>query len=643
MLLVLSDIFGGRGCGLLSAFAIVQRPWGFYLKLSAVFLAACLAGTSCLAASAATPSTFAIRGDTFLLDGRPFVIRSGEMHYPRIPRADWHDRLRKARAMGLNTITTYAFWNASEPEPGRFDFSGDNDIAEFVRAAGEEGLKVIVRPGPFVCAEWEFGGFPAWLLRTPGLRVRSYDSRFLKASAAWFKRLGQELAPLQATHGGPIIMMQVENEYGYAGNDLDYMQAIHQQMMDAGFDVPMFMSNGPGPIAMTRGTLPGMLSVINFTGDAAKTEKAFQRSADNMKGMPRMAGEYWSGWYDRWGEPHNVRSTDEVVGAVGWMLDHGISFNLYMVDGGTNFGWMNGANNDGQYLPITTSYDYDSPIDEAGRLTPKYQAFRQVISKHLAKGETLPDVPASSPTTAISRVELQESVALLDALPVLSSPHDSVRPQSMEQFGQNYGLILYRKKLDADAKGKLEVNDVRDYASVIDNGRVLGTLDRRKNENSLTVDTKKGDTLDLLVENMGRINIGAGLEDEYKGITTSVQLANHELTGWSVYPLPLNDLSRLTFQRATPSGPAFWHGTLAVAQVAGTFLDMRGWHKGNVWINGHHIGRFWDIGPQKSLYVPASWLHQGSNDIVVLETQPGGSHSVEGLKDPADWGKKVEL
>ncbi|MET0616790.1 MAG: beta-galactosidase family protein [Luteibacter sp.] len=608
------------------------------MKPLSLLISTCLAAASFAALPAtAAPAHFTVENGHFLLDGKPYVIRSGEMHYPRIPHGEWRDRLRKARAMGLNTITTYAFWNASEPEPGKFDFSGDNDIATFVRTAQEEGLNVIVRPGPFVCAEWEFGGFPAWLLRTPGLRVRSYDERFLKASAAWFKRLGQELAPLQATRGGPILMVQVENEYGYVGNDRDYMAAIRQQMVDAGFDVPFFMSNGPGPTWMSRGTLPGMVSVINFTGDAAKTERAFKRSASMMEGMPKMAGEYWSGWYDRWGEAHKTRSTDEVTGAVAWMLDHDISFNLYMVDGGSNFGWMNGANNDdAHYLPVTTSYDYDSPIDEAGRLTPKYDALRKVIAARLPKGEHLPKPPASSPTTATARVELRESAGLLDALPSLSQGQASVTPHGMETFGQNYGLILYRKTLDADAKGQLDVNDVRDYATVLADGRSLGTLDRRKNEHALPVDLKKGQTLDLVVENMGRINIGPGMEDDYKGITFSVTAAGDDLTQWTVYPLPLDDLSHLAFKAgAAPKGPAFWHGSLDVPKVAATFLDMRGWHKGNVWINGHHLGRFWEVGPQQSLYVPAAWLHKGANDVVVLEMQEGGSHTVAGMANPA--------
>jgi beta-galactosidase len=319
------------------------------------------------------------------------------------------------------------------------------------------------------------------------------------------------------------------------------------------------------------------------------------------------------------------------------MLDHDVSFNLYMFDGGTNFGWMNGANNEeDHYLPVTTSYDYDSPVDEAGRLTPKYTAFRKVIEAHLPKGEKLPPVPASSPTVAVPRFELSESVSLLDALPGLSKPQTTFTPRGMEAFDQNYGLILYRKKLEADAKGKLDVEEVHDYATVLSDGKPLGTLERGKHEHELPVDLKGGSTLDLLVENMGRINIDPAMAEENKGITNSVLIDGMDLTDWSVYPLPLNDLSGLAFKAGNkPQGPAFWHGSFDLSKVAGgTFLDMRGWNKGNAWINGHHLGRFWKVGPQRTLYVPASWLRKGHNEVIVLEMQDGGTHAITGLKDP---------
>jgi beta-galactosidase len=610
------------------------RPLRHAIALGTM-LALALAWTSVAAAPSALPH-FAVNDGQFLLDGKPLLIRSGEMHYVRIPHQDWRDRLRKARALGLNTITTYAFWNANEPEPGKFDFSGDRDIASFIRTAHEEGLNVIVRPGPFICTEWDFGGIPAWLLRTPGLRVRSYDPRFLAATALWFKRLHQELAPLLSSRGGPILMMQVENEYGYVGNDRDYLEALRKQMVDAGFDLPLFTSNGPGATWLQRGTLPGTLSVINFDGDEKAAAKAFARSEPFMKGMPKMAGEYWDGWYDRWGGPHETRAATIATGAVQWFEDNHVSYNLYMVHGGSNFGWMAGANfDDNKYYPLTTSYDYDSPIDEAGRLTPKYYALRKVIQAHLGSSETLPEPPASSPTIAIPRFALDESVSLLDALPGLSRGVASLTPHGMETFGQNYGLILYRKKIDHPGKGKLQVSDVRDYATVLVDGKPLGTLDRRLDQDSMPVDLAAGSTLDFVVENMGRINIGDPMADEYKGITYSVKLAGDDLTGWTVYPLPLDDLSRLRFKKGGAGvGPRFWHGQFTVATAAGTFLDMRGWTKGNVWVNGHHLGRFWSIGPQQTVYLPGAWLHQGANDIVVLDMGAPKQPSVQGLADP---------
>ncbi|KAF1005152.1 MAG: Beta-galactosidase [Luteibacter sp.] len=582
-------------------------------------------------------SPLAIDGDHFVRDGKPWLVRSGEMHYPRIPHEAWRDRLRKAKAMGLNTITTYAFWNVNEPEPGKFDFSGDGDIASFVRIAKEEGLDVILRPGPYVYAEWNFGGFPAWLLRTPGLRVRSYDPRFLAATDAWFKRLHKELEPLLSSHGGNIVMVQVENEYGSYGEDRDYLEAIHKQIVDAGFDVPLFMSNGPGPGRMEPGTLPGLLPVINFDGDAADAKEAFDESAPYLKGYPKMTGEYWSGWYDRWGEPHQTRTTAVATSAVGWFIDNKVSFNLYMVDGGTNFGWMAGANEeDHVYKPVTTSYDYDAPIDEAGRLTPKYMALRKLIGAHLSPGETLPKLPASSPTMAIPTFNLDASVSLLDALPALSKPQASVRVRPMEAFDQNYGLILYCKRLDADVKGDLNVGAVRDFATVLVDGQPRGTLDRRLGQRTLATPLKQGDTLDLLVENMGRVNFGSAVPDEYKGLRHEVSIGKDVLSQWQVYPLPLNDLSTLPFHPGLDAkGPRFLRGGFALDKVAGgSFIDMRGWSQGHVWINGHHLGRYWNIGPQQTLFVPAEWLRKGRHDVVVLEMGEKSAGKLAGLRDP---------
>jgi beta-galactosidase len=601
-------------------------------------LVAVLLAFGAAVAFAQTPPHFAVVGDHFELDGKPYLIRSGEMHYARIPREYWRDRLRYARAMGLNTIQTYVFWNLHEPEPGHFDFSGDLDIAAFVRMAQEEGLNVIVRPGPYICTEWEFGGFPAWLLRTPGLRVRSFDSRFLAASARYLKRVGEELKPLMSTRGGPILMAQVENEYGSFGDDHEYMQAIRQQMLDAGFDLPLFTSDGPDRHLLEGGTLPGVPAALNFDGSAKDAQAAFDTLAALRPNAPRIVGEYWAGWFDHWGEKHHTTDAKAEAATVDWFLAHGVSFNLYMFHGGTSFGYMAGANYSAKepYQPDTTSYDYDAPLDESGRPTPKYFALRETIRRHLPPGETLPDVPAVVPTIAIPRFELNESAGLFANLDALGKSVRADLPRSMEELGQNYGFVLYRKTLDQPAKGELSVGEARDYAQVFVDGKQVGKLDRRLGESKLPIASAKPATLDLLVENLGRINFAPKLVDEHKGITHSVRLGDKELLDWEMWSLPLgSEVTKLPFAAGKPvAGPVFRRGEFDLAQTGDTFLDLRGWGRGHVWVNGHHLGRFWSIGPQQTLYLPAPWLHPGRNEVIVLDLDGGAMRSVAGLGAP---------
>lgn len=608
-----------------------MRTW-----LSSILLAISVQIIVPAAAQAAEPY-FSIQDRHFMRLGKPHVIISGEMHYPRVPRDYWRDRLRKARAMGLNTIQTYVFWNLHEPQPGRFDFSGNLDIATFIRIAREEGLDVIVRPGPYVCTELDFGGFPAWLLRTPGIRVRSLDPRFLRASESYMQRLGGELMPLQSTRGGPIVMVQVENEYGSFGNDHDYMAAIEQQIRAAGFDVPLFTSDGPSRRMLEGGTLPGITPVINFAGPIQDAQEAFATLQEFRAGIPRMVGEYWAGWFDHWGEPHHTTDVAQEAGAIDWMLGQGISVNLYMFHGGTSFGWQAGANQSATtpYRSDTTSYDYDAPLDEAGRPTKKYFALREVIRKHLPKGDKLPPVPESPPTIAIPRFTLNMAISLSDALPALATPVSAKYPRAMEDLGQNYGFVLYRTTLKNDASGKLEVDEARDYAVVMGNGTILGTLDRRFGEKEISIALKRGDTLDLLVENMGRVNFSEKLVGERKGITQSVSFDGKELAEWQMWGLPLSELSRLAFRPATArqSGPAFWQGSFDLDKVGSTYLDMRDWGKGHVWVNGHHLGRYWRIGPQQALHVPGAWLRKGRNEVVVFDIEAGGARSLVGVTD----------
>ncbi|MGD1158692.1 MAG: beta-galactosidase [Terriglobia bacterium] len=587
------------------------------------------------AGAAASGHTFGQEGEHFLLDGKPFQIISGEIHYARVPREYWRDRLRKIRALGLNTICVYMFWNLHEPEPGVFNFEGNLDAVAFLRAAQEEGLWVLLRPGPYVCAEWDFGGLPSWLLATQDMKVRTQDPRFLEAARKYLLEAGRQLAPLQITRGRPILMMQVENEYGEFGKDKVYLQAIERMIRDAGFDVTLFTSNGSDPAALAGGTLPDALSVINF-GDNSDPAREFANFAKSRQNVPRMCGEFWVGWFDHWGERHHVTPPAASARGLEWMLSQGISANLYMVHGGTSFGFMNGANWDFSYQPDISSYDYDSPLDEAGRPTPKFHALREVIRKHLPAGTELPALPEPLPMIEIPPFQLAESANLE---PLLRDPIRSEQPQTMEAVGQSYGFILYRKKLEQATRGRLEIIDVHDYALVLQGAKRLGVLDRRLKQTGLEVELAAGAPLDILVENLGRTNYGPHMGDDRKGITERVTLAGKELTGWEIYRLPLADLSALAFTPGPKPAPAFYRGNLDLETVGDSFLDMRGWGKGNVWVNGHNLGRYWHIGPQQSLFVPAPWLKKGRNEVIVLDLLEASTRSLQGRKE-AVWGNE---
>lgn len=573
-----------------------------------------------------TAHTFGWSGQHFLLDGKPFQIISGEMHYVRVPRPYWRQRMRLMKAMGLNTLTTYVFWNLHEPRPGEFDFSGNLDIAEYIRIAQQEGLWVILRPGPYICSEWDFGGFPAWLLATPDMKVRSTDPRFLAAAERYMKRVGQELASLQITHGGPIIMTQVENEYGSFGDDKTYMNSIRKMIVDSGFDVTLYTADGASRLA--QGTLPDVLSAINF-GATDSPEKEFSRFDQFRQNVPKMCGEYWVGWFDAWGQNHHTVPADVPAKGLDWMLGQGISVSLYMFHGGTSFGYMSGANKYAVYTPDITSYDYDSPVDEAGRTTPKFFALRDVIRKHLPPGTVLPDPPPAPAMIEIPRFELKDSASLFDSLPAAVA---SEQVRSMEMLGQSYGLILYRTKVTASGKVLLQITEPRDYAVVYQKRKQLGVIDRGLNQTSAEVELKATQPLDILVENMGRVNFGPNLVNERKGITESVSLNDKILTGWEIFPLPPTEIARLKFSSTPKQGPLFYRGSFDVHTLGDTYFDMRGWGKGLVWVNGHNVGRYWKIGPQQSLFVPAEWMHKGKNEVVVFDYESGGEHSLAGIR-----------
>jgi len=583
-------------------------------------------------ASAQTPHSFGTVGDQFVLDGKPFQIISGEMHYARIPREYWRDRLKKARAMGLNTISTYVFWNAHEPRPGVYDFSGNLDAAAFVRMAQEEGLYVILRPGPYSCAEWDLGGFPAWLLADPNMVLRSSDEKFLVPAERWLKHLGQELAPLQLARGGPILAVQVENEYGSFGTDKAYISRIRDALRSAGF-TDSFLFTADGGDELQTGTLPGVHAAVNFGTGEAQTE--IPKLLKFRPGAPVLNSEYWTGWFDHWGEHHHFIDAQQQAREIDWMLSRGYSINLYMFHGGTSFGFMSGANWDHKnYQPDVTSYDYDAPVSESGALTKKFFAFRDVIAKH-RPGVAIPDPPAALPVIEVPEFTLDRTASLWNS--DVSSSLLARQPRNMESLGQSYGYILYRTILQSPASGDLVLPTVRSYARIYLNRKLMGTVDRRLKQEPLKLHVASGDKLEILVEGTGRINFSTELRNERQGINGPVTLAGREITGWKITTLPMNDLGALHFDsidaKNRVDGPAFYQGHFDLESLGDTFLDTRGWGKGAVWINGHALGRFWNVGPQQTLYVPAPWLKTGTNEVTVFTL---GTHRLQlrGLRQP---------
>ena len=582
------------------------------------------------------PKDFAVGDKTFLLDGKPFVIKAAEIHYARIPSEYWEHRIEMCKALGMNTICIYTFWNFHEQQPDQFNFEGDHDVARFCQLAQKHGMYVILRPGPYACAEWEMGGLPWWLLKRD-VKLRTSDPYFLERVKVYMDQMGKQLADLQVTRGGNIIMVQVENEYGAYATDKEYIANIRDIVRGAGFtDVPLFQCDWSSTFQLNG--LDDLLWTINF-GTGANIDAQFANLKKARPNTPLMCSEFWSGWFDHWGRKHETRDAGVMVSGIKDMLDRNISFSLYMAHGGTTFGHWGGANCP-PYSAMCSSYDYDAPISEAGWATPKYHQLRELLMQYADSGQVIPDIPAPYPLIEIPEFTLTDVAPLFDNLP---EPKQSETIQPMEQFDQGWGTILYRTTLPVAVKAgtALVITEAHDWAQIFADGKLLGRLDRRRGESTVILpDLPEGARLDILVEAMGRVNFDVAIHDR-KGITEKVELISEnekrELKNWQVYSFPV-DAAFAKEKNYQPGekidGPAYYRTTFQLDEVGDVFLDLQTWGKGMVWVNGRAMGRFWRIGPQQTLFMPGCWLKKGKNEIVVLDLLGPEKPVVKGLKQP---------
>ena len=579
-------------------------------------------------------------GSSFYLDGQEFKILSGAIHYFRIQPEDWYHSLYNLKALGFNTVETYVPWNVHEPKKGQFDFQGILDIEKFLQTAQDLGLYAIVRPSPFICAEWEFGGMPAWLL-TEDMRIRSSDASYLQAVADYYDELLPRLVPRLLDKGGNILMMQVENEYGSYGEDKDYLRAIRQMMLDRGLDCPLFTSDGPWRATLRAGTLieEDLFVTGNFGSKADYNFAQMQEFFDEHgKKWPLMCMEFWDGWFNRWKEPIIKRDPEELAQAVHEVLKQG-SINLYMFHGGTNFGFMNGCSARGVTdLPQVTSYDYDALLDEQGNPTPKYFAVQKMMETYY------PEYPQMKPLTKESfelrDIALSEKVSLFETLPDLAQPVESLYPVKMEDLGQSYGYLLYRTEASWDAdEEKIRVIDGRDRMQLFVDGKLMETQYQAEIGQDIFVAGEKKTThrIDILMENMGRVNYGHKFlaDTQRKGIRTGVCKDLHFLLNWQQYPLSFENTENIDFSKGwQPEQPAFYAFDFEMKALKDTYLDLSGFGKGLAFVNGVNIGRFWNVGPTLSLYIPHSLLKEGHNRIIIFETEGEYEESINLVNQP---------
>lgn len=574
--------------------------------------------------------SFSFSKSDFLLDKKPFQIISGEMHPARIPKQYWRHRIQMAKAMGCNTIAAYIFWNYHEVTPGVFDFASENrDIAEFIRICKQENMWVLLRPGPYVCAEWDFGGLPSYLLKIPDIKLRCMDARYLSAVTRYINRLSKEIVSLQCTSGGPILMVQIENEYGSYGNDKNYLLLLKRLWLKNGITVPFYTSDGPTPYMLEAGNIEGAAIGLDSGGSDDDFAEAKKRNPD----VPSFSGETYPGWLTHWKEKWAKPDTADLIKELTYLLAHKKSFNLYVVHGGTNFGFTAGANafSSIQYQPDVTSYDYDAPINEQGQPTPKYFAIRSLISKYVSY--KIPEIPKAINPIEIPSFNLSVFTTIWKQLPkAIVSP----QPKPMEDFNQTHGLILYRTKLIGHKSGKLTITEPHDFAMVLLNGKLLDTVYRDGGNWSIELPKTdvKDPILEILVEEMGHINFAQFMIDR-KGITDRVTLNGMTLMNWEIFSLPMDEKFIASLKETYPEGNhdgIFFKGNFTLNETGDTYIDLSNYQKGIVWVNGHNLGRYWNTGPQYHLYCPAPWLQKGNNEIIVFDFHQRQAALVQGVK-----------
>jgi len=567
----------------------------------------------------------------FLLDGKPFQIISGEMHPARIPKEYWRQRIQMAKAMGCNTIAAYFFWNYFETKEGVFDFkTGNRNIAEFIRICKEEGMWVMARPGPYICGEWDWGGLPTYLLKIPDIKIRCMDSRYMTALTRYVQHISKEIKPLLCSNGGPIILTQIENEYGSYANDKTYLNTLKKLWLQNGITGPFYTADGPTPYMLEAGGVDGAAIGLDSGGN----DGDFAAATKHNPNVPVFSSETYPGWLTHWKEKWQRPDTAGLKREIEYLLKNGKSFNLYVVHGGTNFGFTAGANafSPTQFQPDITSYDYDAPINEQGQATPKYYMLRNLISKYVSY--KIPDVPAPIKTIEIPAIQLGAITSVWKELPV---PIASAQPKPMEYYGQNQGLILYRTKLIGHKSGNLTITEPHDFAMIFVDGKLIDTIHR--DGGKWTVKLPKTDNknpeLSILVEGMGHINFAQYMIDR-KGITDRVTLNGMTLMDWQTYLLPLDEKFITNLKPKYPEGVqdgVFYKGDFSLTETGDTYFDMSKYTRGVVYVNGHNLGRFWNVGPQQRLYCPASWLNKGKNEIVVFDLLQNKAATVEGKRE----------